>query len=159
VLNDQGAAQGHTDIVRAAQVARSNAAAINYVGAENLLLNLPNFFNIVSVESTAATNVLQGGSNIDFFLVGGVAGTLDNIKGTLLLNGGGSDDVLKLNDSNDANANTYTVSDSSVTRVGSGTIKYSSMASLELDAGALNDSVTVVSTLAATPVSLFMGAG
>jgi acrosin len=159
VLNDQGAAQGHTDIVRATQVARSNAAAINYVGAENLLLNLPNFFNIVSVESTSATTVLQGGSNIDFFLVGGVAGTLDNIKGTLLLNGGGSDDVLKLNDSNDANANTYTVSDSSVARVGSGTIKYSSMASLELDAAGLNDNVTVVSTLAATPVSLFMGAG
>jgi Ca2+-binding RTX toxin-like protein len=159
ILNDQGAAAGHLDLVTATEVQRSGAAAIDYFGTELLSLSMPNFFNIIGVRGTSDATTVNGGTDTDAFLVGSAAGSLDDIKGNLTLLANGGNDTLKLDDSGDGDPNTYIVGATSVLRTGSGTIGYAGMKSLELDAGNQNDAVTVAGTAAQTPVSLFLGGG
>src|SRR5262249_32267323 len=112
----------------------------------------------VRATAVGTTTSLLGGAGADTFNVGSVANTLDDIKGTLVLNGGSDPaipDTVNLFDQGSAISNNYLVRDTSVTRSGGVAIVYREMEQLTLDAGAAADGVVATSPF--TPVTLNMG--
>src|SRR5262249_25143548 len=84
--------------------------------------------------------------------------SLDLIGSPLTVNGEGGTDTVFLNDQTDANANNYVVTAADVTRNSAGILHYAAIENLTLNAGALDDTAIVQSSLAAAPVTLKMGA-
>jgi len=81
-------------------------------------------YNIESTASGTPATVIGGGGN-DTFNVTPTSENLSNIAGNLTLDGNGGTDSVNINDQSNTTASTYSVSSSSVSRTGSGTITYS----------------------------------
>lgn len=165
VLNDQGNGSGNDYLITATDVSRNAQKVLSYATMENLTVNGGSgpiiFFggstsNRFTVRSTSAATTLNAGSSFEEIAVGNIANSLDEVRGALTVNNGGR---LILNDHGDANANSYTVTSTQVTRVGSAPITYKVAfnTGLTLNAGAFNDTVAVKSTSAETVLNL--GAG
>ena len=116
----------------------------------------------------AVTTTVNGDFGSDTINVGSTANSLDDILGRLTVNGGSGTfgspyDVLNINDQGDTTANTYSVTNSAVTRSGgikwSGYIAYADIENLVLNCGRAADTVKVRSTAAATPVTIHGGNG
>src|SRR5262249_24929991 len=151
--------------ITATGVTTTSGLAVSYTGAENLAINAGVLSDTFNVRSTAAgtRTTLNGGDEGDTFNVGSTAGTLDDIQGTLTLNGGaqgvfGRDEVNFL-DQGSTVGHSYVLRTNSVARSGAAVIVFSGMEQLALNAGSAADGVTVVSTAAGTPLTLNMGAG
>jgi Ca2+-binding RTX toxin-like protein len=165
-LNDQGQSSYHDYTVTATTVSRNGAALVTYVGTENLTVNAgsPPIIFIASatpsvvldqnhfvVKSTSANTTLNGLGDT-LFTVGSDGNSLDGIQGPLTVNGS----TLVLNDQGDGNANSYTITSSTVARSGAALISYAvDFDGLTLNAGAFNDTVLMKSGDA----TLNMGAG
>ncbi len=165
-INDQGTANYNEYFVTATEISRAAGGRVAYAGAESVTLNgasgtpfndyNSNFFNILS---TSAPTTINGASFIyNDFLVGTNVGTLDPIQGELTVNGSGLGYLL-LSDFNDADANSYIVTESTVARSGAALITYTTTGSVALYAGAGNNVADIQSTSAATPVELDLGGG
>jgi len=158
-LLDSGNNNGNAYTVTATAVVSSEGPSVTYAGAENLFLNAPNFLNIIAVRSTSAKTTVTGGLGVDLVLVGSAGNSMDDIKGTLVLNTGAGADQVTLADNGDADANSYTVTATSVSRSGAAPIFYAGAESLTVSAGAQNDTFVVQATSATTPVTLGLGGG
>jgi Ca2+-binding RTX toxin-like protein len=165
--------------VTATSVSRTQAAPVAYAGVEYLDVTVastsPIFFNTftadgndVFVKSTsAATRLFIGAAGSYTVTVGSDAGSLDPIRGSLDVYHQGALAALVLNDLGDANANSYTITDTGVARSGAAGISYQwsgaeptlYTTTLSLYAGAFGDSVLVTSTSDAVRVTLDMGGG
>src|SRR5262249_18610370 len=119
-------------------------------------------FNVLGTAAGARTT-LNGTANSDLFQVGSSALTLDDIKGTLVLNGGSQGtlgtDTVNLFDQGSVVGNSYTLRVNSVTRTGAGVISYSDVEQLTLNAGSGADSAGVLGTADSMLVTLNMGNG
>src|SRR5262249_26315743 len=76
--------------VTAAQVTTTSGLGLSYAGAESRTVTAGQGNAMFNVQGTAAgmRTTLNGGSGSDLFQVGNAALTLDDIQGSLILNGG-----------------------------------------------------------------------
>jgi Ca2+-binding RTX toxin-like protein len=158
-LNDTGTSAAESYSITATTVARSGAATITYGTDEALTLSAGKFGDSFRVFGTAAgtTTTINAGAGSDTFTLGSASvldlfPTLGGIQGPLVLNGQDGFDTLSLRDTGSTVGQTFTVTDSSVSRSGMGAVSYGTMESLTLSAGSGNDTITVASTAATTPV-------
>jgi hypothetical protein len=90
---------------------------IAYTSLGTLVVNTSNVGSVVSVESTPAFTAINAGAGDDIFLVGPTAHNLDHI-GTVIVNGGGGNNALTVNDqASSAILTTDTVTGADLTRV------------------------------------------
>src|SRR5262249_53261597 len=122
--------------------------------------------NDIAVKGTSAATLFHLGTYGAYTAtIGSDSQSLDPIQRPLQFISQGSLAALVLNDQGATNANSYTITDTSVARAGAAMIYYSlvnpSHAStpLTLNAGASGDTVAVTSTAALVPATLNMGAG
>ena len=169
-------AAGHTYTVTNDRVQRSGAAAIHYDDVEELEVRARPADDAINVQSTAAgtvTRIEAGGGN-DTITVGryvnlsstpsyAVPGeTLDQLQGTLILDGGsGTDGVTVRDTTNLAQAGkTYTLTALGVLhRFGTASILVSSVEERTLLSSKFNDLITVTGTAAGTATTIHAGAG
>jgi hypothetical protein len=118
--------------------------------------------NTYNVESTepGISLTLQGGIGNDTFNISPTTKNLDTILGNVGIRGGLGANALNIFDGNNANADTYSVTSSTVTRTGSATISYDSFTeNLTLDGGSANDTYDIASTSNSTSVHINGGSG
>ena len=78
-------------------------------------------------------------------------GTVDGISGTLIVHGGGGADTLNIDDTGDGNANTGTLTATTITGLDmTGSITYDSFATLNVGLGTAGDTFTIEGTHAGT---------
>jgi Ca2+-binding RTX toxin-like protein len=119
---------------------------------------------VVALGTTAGTPVTLnlGGGNDVVHLATSTGSSLDGFAAStpVTVNGEAGADAILLNDQVDGNGNSYVVTDTGVTRnFNQMILSYAAAESLTLNGGNFADTVTVQSTLAATPVTLRMGGG
>ncbi len=120
---------------------------VTYSNLSTLLLTTGSGANVITVSSTSVPTTVNTNAGSDSVLVGSGANTLDNILGALTVNGGGNaGDTLTLNDTADTTANTYSVFNSQISRIGIPTLSYSGVATVNLLGGTNDDRVNVRST-------------
>ncbi len=160
-FNDQADAGPNVYTLTNNTLTRSVAAGMSFINVEQVTLNASlgnDTINVTSSFATVTTTVNAGGGD-DTINVGS-AGSLSSLFGPLFLNGnGGANDVVNINDQNDAGPQTYTITSNTVARSGSGLITYGTIESLIVNASLGNDVINVQSTLAATPVTVNGGGG
>jgi Ca2+-binding RTX toxin-like protein len=170
VVNDQNHAAAATyglsaDLFNTVQLTRTGAAAISASLANSLRLTGGSAADVFNVESTTNFTpvTLLGGNGADRFNISPAARNLNNIRGSVAINFDdgvfANEDVLSINDQNNAAPATYTLTDSQVTRPGSAAIRYGSLAGLTLNGGSAADMYVVESTKLGTPVSVVGGTG
>lgn len=136
---------------------------ISYTNLASLTVNAGAGGNTVNVRGVlAATPTTVNGTGGNYtFNVGNLANNLNNILGSLTLNGvAGS--VLNVNDQSSGAVNTYIVTSTTVQRVGTGLITYAGMTGttgVTLNAGLGGGTATVQSTAHNTPVNVNGGTG
>lgn len=157
-LNDQGDTDPHTYTINAATLLRSGAATITYGTFEDVTVNGGSGGNTVNVRGTplGTSVVANSGTGSDTINVGNVANSLDDILGSVRVNGQSpaAGEALNINDQGDADPHTYVVTSTTVDRNGAATITYATVESLMLNAGLAANTINVRSTLAATPVTV-----
>jgi Ca2+-binding RTX toxin-like protein len=159
-LFDQGSAVSNTYLVRDTSVTRSGGVVIVYREMERLTLGAGAAADGVVATSPFTPVTLNMGGGDDVVDLGTRTGTsLDLIRSAVTVNGEGGTDTVNLNDQTDANANSYVVTATGVTRNGAGILNYGAVENLILNAGAFADAAAVQGTPAGTRVALRMGAG
>jgi Ca2+-binding RTX toxin-like protein len=167
-INDTASTAPRAYTIAADKVTPVGSADVNYAAVEQLAVTAGGGADTFTVRATAAgtTTTLLGSAGADTFNVGSVTSTLDDIKGRLVLVGGGNPtipflvpDSVNLFDQGNAVGNNYAVRDNSVTRSGIAAIAYSEVERLALNAGTAADGLVVLSTSLFTPVTLNMGNG
>src|SRR5262249_32316750 len=139
-LFDQGSVAPNTYVVRDDSVTRSGGVAvIVYHEVEQLTLNAGAAADGVVVLGTVASTpvTLNMGGGDDVVNVATRTGSsLDRIASTVTINGEAGTDSILLNDQTDANANSYVVTATGVTRNNLQILSYATVESLTLNAGA-----------------------
>lgn len=137
----------------------------NVVGT-NLLVDGGSGNDRFDIRAISAPTTINAGSGNDEIFVGSQAGlgdtdgTLNAILANLTVNGQAGSDVLHLDDTGDAAANTGTLTNSTLTGLGlGGTLSYSGLTTLNLGLGSGHDSFNVRSTLAGAVTNLNTGPG
>src|SRR5262249_37417368 len=118
-LNDQGNAAAATPYtIRNSSCSRSNSATINYSNLENLIFSGGSGTNPISVEGTAAAMPLtiNAGAGNDTIRLGNASNKLDDIFGTMLINGQAGTDTLQIQDQGSTTARGFTLTANSLTR-------------------------------------------
>jgi acrosin len=160
-IMDQGTSVAQTYTVGASSLTRTGAAAINYTSVFSLTLNGGSGGNTINVQANPALTVNAGAGNntVNTINVGSATNSLDSILGTVSINGQGGANVLYVNDQGTITAQTYHVQTAipSIQR-GQALVAYSGMSILVLRAGSGGNTIDVLGTLAATPVTVYAGA-
>jgi hypothetical protein len=155
-------------------VQRSGNGPVNYTGLANLVLNGTagvDLFNILSTNATTAYTLNSGTSN-DVITLGN-AGTLDGILGAMILHGNGHDasptssltagpttntlsvgDTLHFDDIALGVGAVYAFTTNTFLRTGTALVTFDTFETFLLDAGSMNDTIDVVSTLANTSLTV-----
>jgi hypothetical protein len=110
----------------------------------------------VNVERTlpgAPLTISEGSSKVTVN-ISPVARFLDNIQGNVTVHGGTGVDTLNINDQNDSFNDTYSVTDSSVTRNASAAITYDTQHALSLNSGSGAETVNVLRTAVGATTNL-----
>jgi len=103
----------------------------------------------------------------DTINVSPVAKNLDNIQGTLIVNGGDGADTLNINDQSNPFGTSYTITSTAVTRSGAAAIYYrpklpfgtSAMEAVYVNAGSGSDTISIQGTPSGTLVAVNGGSG
>ena len=118
-----------------------------------------NTYNIQGVPS-GSTLILNAGEGDDVINVGSVATDLDPIAGHLIVNGEGGFNTITVNDTNNVTAETYTVTNTDITRSQTFVdITYSSMNRLTLNGGAGGNTIHIRSTAPGALTTVNGGSG
>lgn len=160
VILDQSNPSASTYSLSVTSFSRPGAASVGYSGDENVLLfggSNDDTYNIESTELGAQTSIVTGTGN-DTINVVPTSNDLRDIQGALDLSGIGGSDTINLHDEANANAATYSITSSSVSRAGAAAITYLLGGTLSLAGGTAADVYNVESTLAGTTVSISAGA-
>jgi hypothetical protein len=157
---DQADPAADTYTLNNGSLTRSGSAAVSYTNTTTLNLSGGSGNAIYNIErnGSGVTTVTAGAGN-NAFNLSPTAQLLDNLQGTLNLNGGAGTNTLNVNDQNDPNADTYALSSSSLTRTGSGVVNYSGLAALNLAGGFGGVTYNIGSTALGTSYSVVGGAG
>jgi len=144
-------------------VQRAGLGKISYIAIEGVTLGTGSAGDSVTVVSTGPdtpVTVNTDGGN-DTVIVGKptiVGDVLSSIESKVSVNaGGGTNDVLLLQDFGSFTDNTYTISDTTVTRSGAGSVTYSGVEELTLNAGSGDDEFFISRTVADTTVNAGLG--
>jgi hypothetical protein len=138
----------------------SHSAAIPYVRMGALTLNSGAAPDMIDVLATAVPTTIDAGDGADTITAGASNNNLDNLQAKLTVLGGPGQDNLFVNDRNNAQPSTWTVTAGAVDRTAltvTRTISYSGMEAVEADAGSGPDNIGVGSTSA--PTTLRGGGG
>lgn len=162
-INDHGDADGHTYSISATTVTRNGSANIDYATVESLILNAALGVNIVNVLGSLSTTpvTVNGGPNDDTVNVGNLANSLDDLQGTLTINGNApaASDSVFVNDQGDADAHSYVITSTTVDRDGAAQITYATVELLTVNGGSGGNAINVQNTLSTTPVVVNAGSG
>ena len=148
--------------VTSSTVTRTGAAPISYDSlTQRLTLDGGSANDTYDIESTSAFTpvTVTGGPDNNTFNISPTARDLDSIQGNISVVGGLGTSALNIFDANNPNADTYSVTSSTVTRTGSATISYDSVDSLSLDGGSGDDTFDVNATGGSSSVSVTGGGG
>lgn len=184
-LNDSADATARTATITNAQVTGLAPAAISFaegkIGSFTVLGGTgDDVFTISSVQAAGGTNVnvidagggndqitlasagaagtLRGSGGDDQITVG--TGSLDSIIGAIIVEGGGqAGDSLVLNDSVSPFSDTFTITSTMINRVVFGSVTFSGVGGVTLNAQSGANAVNIVSTAAGVPLTLNSGAG
>jgi Ca2+-binding RTX toxin-like protein len=139
--------------------------SMNYFGVQTLTLDTAAGTDTINVNSTDSglRLTINAGADNDTINLSNVVHKLDDVQGILTINGGsGAFDRLNLFDqANPANGlwHSYSVFDNSISRQGSASVAYSSLDSVQLQAGAGIDTINIRGTAQGIPVTVFAGDG
>ncbi len=162
-INDQGDIDPQLYQIFATTVKRTFAADITYATVEFLILNAGLAANTINVRGSLATTpvTVNGGPSDDEINVGNIAKSLDDLLGTLTINGNlpAASDSVFVNDQLDADAHSYVVTSTTVARDGAALISYFTVELLTVNGGSGGNAINVQNTLATTPVVINAGAG
>jgi hypothetical protein len=156
---DQFMASNDTYTVTYSTVSRPNFGGLTYSGIGHLNLDVENGTNTVNILSTtSATPVLvYTGAGIDTVNVG--VGSLDAVGGAVTVIGHNSADLVNVVDRNLAYSDTYTVTNSTLSRPFFGGLTYSGIGRLNLYVENGTNTINVLSTAATTLVVIYAGTG
>jgi hypothetical protein len=168
-LNDQGNRADSAYTLTGTTLRRSSTTEVWYYHIDRLRLNAGSGANEIYVQSTGddtntTVNAGNGGSKI---YVGSSptkssSNTLDALLGPLTVNGGNdgkTTSTLYVNDQDNPDGSTYTLTNAKVWRSGQGVVTYSSMDRLYLNAGSGGDVIYVRSTASGTFATIDAGNG
>ncbi len=140
-------------------------SGVNYLAVESLNINLGSGNDMFGVQSTNATTAttLNTGAGSNSVIVGTLApstgGTVNNIFGTLIVVGSGSD-TLVVDDDGDAIAKSGTLTPTTITGLGMGSgITYSGLSALIISLGSGDDTFTVNDMTNTTVTTIYGGPG
>jgi Ca2+-binding RTX toxin-like protein len=136
-------------------------ATIDYSSVQFVTVNAGGGDDTINVNSTApgTSLTINGGLGNDTINVSPVDHFLDNIKGSLTVNGNENTDTVVLNDQGVFLTDAYTITNTTVSRPGFGGLTYGSMEGLTLNAENGSNAINVQSTAAGTPVTINAGDG
>ncbi|HBI44952.1 MAG TPA: hypothetical protein DDY78_19170, partial [Planctomycetales bacterium] len=166
-IDDSAAAAGHTYTVTSSSIRRMDKPTITYYDQNTVGLFTSQFNDVVNVQSTdvdATTDIHTNGGN-DTVNVGSTndsSGSLDGLRGQLILIGGGGEDNLYFydqgtNPGQPLAGHTYTITSSTVTRDTGPAITYSGMETLYLMAGNYGNTINIQSTAVGTDTNVYAG--
>jgi autotransporter-associated beta strand protein len=184
-VNDQTTTSNQTWSLGANSVFRSGSSTITYSDGINFVnvnggagantynvngtefgftttLNTGTGADTINVESVnrGNFNIIENGSGNDTVNVSGAARNLNNLPGLLAVSGNGGTDALIVNDQNNATAQTYSVSDTAIGRVGiPGSIFYGRMNVVTLNGGNGADTYVITNTGALNLTTVNTGTG
>ena len=156
-----GSGYGYTITDKSVQ--RAGLGKVSYIAAESVALSTGGAGDTVAVVSTGPdtpVTVNTDGGN-DTVTVGKptfIGSVLSSIESKVTVNtGGGTGDALLLQDFGSFTDNTYGISDTTVTRSGAGSVAYSGVEELTLNAGSGDDEFFISRTVADTTVNAGLG--
>jgi trimeric autotransporter adhesin len=177
-LDGTGDTAGVTGTVGATEIAGFGlAATVGYAGIADLILALGAGNDVVRVDGTAAgtDTWINTGAGADRVEVGSPRGTVNDVAGLLILDGGGNGggnggDRLIVDDTNDPDANAGRLDGARLTGLGMGSadqtvidaargITFAGFAVHEIRLGTGDDAFTVAAVDAGTATTLDAGAG
>ena len=162
-LDDQGNAVARVFSVTTNTVTWTGGPVVSFGTVEQFSLNAGTGNDAVNVLGTTATTPVRisAGSGNDVVTVGSAANSLATILGGVTILGGldTAGDVVHIDDWATLAARTFTVAATSVTWSGGPTLSFSTVERLNLNAGAGGDTINVVGTAAAMPVTVNAGGG
>src|SRR5262249_34671392 len=137
---------GNTYGIGSGTFSETGSQSISYSNCEGLALNTSSGANVVNLNSDAAGTpvTLNGGNGNDLFNLG--IGSLDALPAAVSVNGGGGTDVVHVYDQLNSFSDTYTITNTSLTRVVFGGLTYSSVEDLIVEAEAGNNTININST-------------
>ena len=131
--------------------------------ASNLTVNAAGGADSITLRTTAAGGIthLNGGAGDDMVTLGNAANSLDGLLGNICVEGDGQTaaDKFLVNDQGDADANTYTLTGTSLTRSGIPVILYGTVETMMLNGGSGTNSYVVTATGATAGTEVNDGAG
>jgi hypothetical protein len=136
--------------------------SMNYATVESITLNGSASSEAHNIESTTPSTpiTIDAGAGTDKFNISTIAGTLFNIGGSVLLNGGDGNDVLEISDANFAGPANFAISPTVVTLPFNGaTATYSTIESLIITSGSGANVFNVNGTAGGVPVVISAGDG
>ena len=138
--------------------------------ANNSALAVVTTLNTGSAADTASIRAVSGfgGANIivngqggdDTFNIGNVANSMDNIGGTVVVHGGGGTlDAVNFNDHGDVTANTYTLTNNTLTRSGASAVSFTTLEGVTLNAGTAGDTINLTAQFTSVTETVNAGGG
>jgi hypothetical protein len=118
--------------------------------------------NTVYINKTLAgvPVTIDGGSGNDSYYLAPSTDFLDNIQGTVTINGGSGTNTVTVEDQNDTfNGDTYTIATGSIQRTAEALISYSGVSSVTVNGGSANITYDINSTSGSTPLTINAGNG
>jgi hypothetical protein len=158
--NDQAAAAGQTYVVTRTSITRAGIGTIFFCGITGLNVNGAgaSTYNIQGTPAGAATAInARAGNNV--INVGSAANTVNDIDGSLSVNGQGANNRLNYNDQGTTVAKNYLVRSTSINRNGSPLVIYGGMQTVVLKGGSGGNTVAIQSTAAGATTWVNSGTG
>jgi hypothetical protein len=115
----------------------------------------------MNIRATASALVVNGGNDDDTINIGSLGDSLDDIQGTVAVNGNSATagDTLNLNDHGDIDPHTYTVNATTLSRNGAALVTYGTVEDVVINGGSGGNTVNVRGTPSGTRVTVNSGAG
>lgn len=159
-IDDSAKAGATTYTVNTSALSRTGAATLTFHGAAQVTLDGSNGADVYNVVATAAATpvTLNGGPATDTFNVSSLTKSLASIQGGVTINGGAGTDVINANDANSGAAQTYQLTNTSLTRGGAAALSYGAVETFKVTAGSGNDSFFALAVPAVT-TSVNLGGG
>ncbi len=115
-------------------------------------------YNFTGLPAAVAATV-NAGSGDDLLNVGAVNGNAEDVNGSINFSGSTGTDQVILNDELNPSADTYDLTNSTLTRTGIGLVTYSGTQSIIMHAGTGSSLLSVSSTAPGTPATVLGGEG
>ena len=130
-----------------ADTIKVQGTASNGGGPASTVVNTGPGFDTVNVFETTGPLTVSSGAGNDTVNIGDIFNTVEELEGTVTVNGQTETDILNVNDQGSATPHTYTTTVSTVQRSGTATINYSGIERLSVHKGPSSNSAPLVKKL------------